>query len=68
MDRHFEVVTKSGVHYAFGNSCNNIEYEDSHLCFFRHEYDDRKEYITLAAIPYSNIEVILNVEGDGEDL
>lgn len=69
MGDHFEVITKSGVHYGLGKRCNRVTYDNDHYCIFKHINDDGNSYDTLALIPHSNIETILNVEDeDGEDL
>lgn len=65
MNKHFELVTKSGVCYRFGRRCNRVNYDNEQICIFEHVIDD-EHFETLAVMPYSNIEIILNVDKDEE--
>lgn len=68
MEAYYKVVTKSGKHYNFNRRCNRIDYHNERLCVFNHFYDGKREYETLALIPYSSIECILKFDETGECL
>lgn len=68
MEGYFVVVTKNGKHYDFDGRCNKIDYHNEHLCVFKHIKEGKPVFETLALIPYSNIESIINTHEKGEYL
>lgn len=57
-NRYFQIYLKSGIVLTFYNKCNKIDYFDSRICVFKHEYYDGS-YETLGLAPYESIDYIM---------
>lgn len=67
MEGYFVVYLNDGFRFDFNELCNQVDYSDPNLMCFRHINKEKNTARLLAAIPYSNIKYVLNVEKDEDE-